>query len=132
MCSRIGYYLSNPSLPDFVNSNKISVWENVLFDLLQINSGNIIKLLISGLFFHDIVTSFPNIYWMCLQSSHCQYCLKKADTHLHFSCSTLHFNWDIVTAFFFNFAFFFLFFHCCSGFSKRLQDMPLGLYESKY
>ena len=110
MCSRISYCLSNPSLPDFISSHRIYIWENVLFDLLQINLGNIIQLLISGLFFPLYTTSFPNISWMCLHSSHCLCCLKKADTHLHFSCFVLHFNWDIVTAFFFPLAFFSLLF----------------------
>lgn len=43
---------------------------------------------------------------MYLHSSHCLYSLEKADTHLHFNCFVLHFNWDIVTASIFSLSFF--------------------------
>lgn len=48
-----------------VNSHRICIWEDILLHLLQLNPDNIIQLLISGLFFHYLDTSFPT-YLRCI------------------------------------------------------------------
>lgn len=98
MFSRISYCWSNPLVSDFANSHGISISENVLFDLLQMNPDDY-SITPGLLFFYYIVTSSPNVSWMCLHSFYFLCWLGKADTHLHFYYFVLCFNWNVPFSF---------------------------------